>query len=185
VESIISDTEDDSAIESVIEAVSRRIDEATSRRFYQELATTRYFSAEWADLLHIPDLVTLTTLKTDEDGDRVYETTWASTDYDLEPFNAALVSKPYTAIHVAPNGRYVFPLVRKSVEIVGTWGWPAVPKIAKEACLLQSFRVFKRKDAPFGVAGSIEIGQLQVISKLDPDVTWMLEPLRRLSVVAI
>jgi len=173
-----TDSIDDAIIESKIEAISRLIDEETHRRFWKNsVAEARFFSPEYSDLLYTFDIVSITTLKTDEDGDRVYERTWATTDYDLEPENAALDGKPYTAIRTSPNGSYSFPVARRGVEITGIFGWNAVPKLAKEACLLQAIRLFKRKDAPFGVTGSAEMGSMIAITKLDPDVAKMLAPL--------
>ncbi len=174
---------DDAVFESVVEAISRLIDERTGRRFFTTSEDeTRYFTAENSDLLRIGDIVSLTSIKTDEDGDRVYERTWSATDYDLEPFNAALDGKPYSQIRTTPNGLYAFPTTRKGVQLVGKFGWSAAPKLAKEACLLQAERIFKRKDAPFGVLGSAEMGQSIVIPKFDPDVEQMLAPLVRLRI---
>jgi hypothetical protein len=42
-------------------------------------------------------------------------------------------------------------------------------------------RLYKRKDAPFGVVGSTsaEMGQLMVIPKLDPDVKFLLDAYKK------
>lgn len=181
------DTTDDAVIDAVREGVSRWIDTSTGRRFYAA-TQTRYFTGEFGDLLFVDDLLSVTTLKTDDDGDRVYETTWATTDYDLEPFNATLESQvqPYTRIRITPNGNNSFPTTRKGVELAGSWGYSsAIPPLIREACLLQSIRIFKRKDAPFGVIGSAEMGQLMVIPKLDPDIELMLRPFRKLELLAV
>lgn len=171
----ITDTTDDAVFDQVITAVSRSIDAKCARRFYAT-TETRYFTPEFADLLYVNDLLSVTTLKTDENGDRAYEYTWAATDYDLEPENAALDGKPYTRIRTAPRGSYTFPVkARKGVEITGSFGFASTtPAMVKEACLLQSSRIYKRRDAVFGVIGSAELGQLQVIPRLDPDVESML-----------
>jgi hypothetical protein len=44
------------------------------------------------------------------------------------------------------------------------------PQPIKEACLLLAARLYKRKDAIFGVSGPNEFGQLQIIDKFDADV---------------
>jgi len=179
---------DDAVIEGVIEAVSRQIDGLFSRKFWKNgTAEARYYTAEFGDLLYTDDIVSIATLKADEDGDRVYERTWATTDYDLEPYNALLQYpvQPYTSIRVSHKGNYSFPGTRRGVEITGLFGWPAVPDPINEACLIQSIRIFKRRDAPFGVTGSAEMGHLLVIPELDPDVMLMLAPYRRLSVGGI
>jgi hypothetical protein len=191
----ISNADDDTILENVITAVSRWIDTHTGRRFYAA-SETRYFTAdEYAEsaplptyaqslrvtgrggqIVYVNDLLTVTTLKTDDDGDRTYETTWAATDYDLLPDNALLNGEPYTQVRLAPNGRYTFPLHRRGVQIVGSFGYAATtPAMVKEACLLQSHRLWKRKDAVFGVAGASEMGQILVQIKADPDVQELLK----------
>ena len=172
---------DQVVMENVIEGASRAIEVYCGRRFYPA-TETRYYTAAFSDELFIDDLISVTTLQTDEDGDRTYEITWATTDYDLLPDNAALTLEPYTLICTAPDGRYSFPAgIRKGVKIAGSFGYAAlIPAQVREACLIQAVRLFKRKDAPFGVAGNAELGELRVISKLDPDVEMMLAPLRRL-----
>jgi len=168
----INDSNEDSVIEATIEAASRLIDQATGRVFYATTAT-RYFTAADPDLLFLPDdLLSVTTLKTDEDGDRTYEITWAATDYDLEPYNAT----PYTRIQVAPRGTRTFPPTRRGVEIVGSWGYNATgsyPDMVNEACLILAARYYKRKDSPFGTTGTAEYGIMR-LSKTDPDVAGLL-----------
>ena len=181
------DTGDDGKLVSIIDAVSALIDNYCGRRFYADADdVTRYFTAEYSDHLDADDLVSITSLKTDSVGDRVYETTWAPRDYDLTPFNAVADGKPYVAIEVTPGGHFSFPVgVAKSVRIAGKWGWPAIPAPIREACLLQVERLFKRGDAIFGVAGSGELGQMVVISSLDPDVKLLLSGYKKLRIGAL
>jgi hypothetical protein len=204
----ITDTQDDTFLEGVVNAVSREIDAITHRRFYAA-TQTRFFTPEWSDLLLVDDLLTVTTLKTDEDGDGIYEITWLTSDYLLEPYNAPSESQaePYTQIRRAPNGRYWFPAggarlatiagsglafwrpdapirapVAKGVEIAGSWGFSsATPPVVNKACLIQGARVAKRRDAPFGVAGFGEFGHSLVIAKLDPDVRLLLDSVTKKS----
>ena len=182
----IADAADDSVIENVVEAVSRWIDHYTGRRFFAA-SDTRYYSPEWSDYLEVDDLISVTTLKTDADGDRVYETTWATTDYELDPPNAQVEtpSRPYNAIRVTPLGRYAFPAARRAVQIVGSFGYASTtPDAINEACLLMTGRVFRRKDAPFGVVGSPDLGAVVNIRRLDPDVEMLLASFRRVVVGA-
>jgi len=52
-----------------------------------------------------------------------------------------------------------------------------VPTTVKQATLLQASRVFARREAPFGVAGSPDMGsELRLLEKVDPDVAVMLVP---------
>jgi hypothetical protein len=180
-----ADTTDDTILEQVITAVSRLIDERTGRHFYTSASDeTRYFAAEFENLLYPGDVISITGLYTD-DGNRTYTTTWAATDYDLRPDNASLDSKPYNAIATTPLGNKAFPVgLAKGVKIVGKFGWTAAPSGIKEVCILQSTRVFKRKDTPYGIAGSAELGQL-TIPKLDADVELLLRPFKFMEMGAI
>lgn len=184
----ITDTDDDYILEAVIEAASRAIDAYTGRRFWSTTASsddeTRYYTAEVDDVLFPDDLQSVTGFWTDEDETRAWSTTWSSTDYELLPYNATLDGHPYTRIELAPDADHDFCAgLRKGVKITGSFGYCAgddnTPKVVTQACLLQSARLFKRKDAPFGVAGTPELGMLRLESELDPDVRLMLAGVRR------
>jgi hypothetical protein len=186
----ISGTASDSMLESVVEAVSREIDNYCRRRFYSA-DESRYYTAEESDVLAIDDIgisligtAAAVTVETDEDGDRTYEIAWADTDFDLWPYNEA----PYMELRVTPNGTYTFPAgMAKAVKVTAPFGYvygtgaSDAPEPVQQACLLQSYRIWKRKDAPFGVTGSAEMGQMIVIPKLDPDVAMLINPYRRLA----
>ncbi len=181
----IPDTADDATLEAIITAVSRWIDRYCGRRFYTTASDeTRYYEAAQADRLFMDDIISVTGLATDEDGDGVYETAWAATDYTLEPANAVLDGEPYTAIKTTPNGSYAFPVgVSRGVKVVGKFGYSSTtPAPVEEACIIQCARIYRRKDAPFGVTGSPEFGNTAVIMRLDWDVRYMLETYRRLEV---
>jgi len=70
------------------------------------------------------------------------------------------------------------------VQVVGTFGVPAACtwlEQVREACEIQCARIYKRKDAPFGVIGTGALGQVSVVSELDADVKALLSyPLRRM-----
>lgn len=183
-----TDSEDDTALENVIESASRQIDALCDRRFWSETAATRYYTAEFSDLLYVDDIQSVTTLSTDNDGDRTYEVSWSATDYDLEPFNAALtgIAQPYTSIRITPQGRYGFPTgQRKGVKIVGNFGWSAVPLPITEATIIQATRIYHRKDSPYGVAGVGDFGKISLLPRVDPDVNALCLPFIRMSVGAI
>lgn len=185
----ISDAEDDLRIEIAVEAASRAIDDFCTRRFYS-LAEVRTYTADAFNWLPIDDLVSLTSLKTDEDGDGTHEITWQATDYILKPANAALNGKPYTSIITRPRGTRGFPAgIPDGVRVEGMFGFPSTSsdvRKVKQAALIQMTRLFKRKDSPYGVAGASEFGQLVLLRPtLDPDVQELLMPLRRFDALAI
>lgn len=182
-----ADTADDARIEAIVTAVSRHIDDWTGRRFYTSTADeTRYFTAHCEEYLDAGDLLSVTTLRTDASNNRTYGSTWSSTDFELEPVNAPYAStpQPYTSIHTAPNAAYWFPAgVRRAVQVIGRWGYStAAPDVVREACLIQVGRVFRRRDSPFGIAGSLDAGTIKLSAQLDPDVKAMLSPLRRITI---
>ena len=176
-----TDTWSEGAIDSVITAISRAIDDITARRFYAT-TETRYFTADRHDYLRVFDLLSITTdkLLIDEDDARTYGQVWATTDYDLMPFNAALDGQPYTWIEITPNGNYRFPLASKGVSINGSFGYSATtPPAIAEACLLASHRLMKRASTPLGVSGSTNLAQVNIIIKsmaADPDIMGLLMP---------
>lgn len=180
----IDDVIDDTILENAINSVSRWIDNYCWRRFFSTTADeTRYYTPQGGGVVIPDDIVSITTLKTDDDSDRVYETTWSATaDYDLEPVNAALDGWPYTKICVNPNSSKYFPKVKRGVEIVGKFGWSTAPAEILQACLIQSARIFKRKDSPYGIAGTTQLGVLQLIPGLDSDVKAMIDQYRRVGV---
>lgn len=162
-----------------IEAMSRVMDSLAETTFYAR-TETRYFTAAAFDLLYIDDLISVTSLKTDDNGDGVYEYTWSTSDYWLEPKNARVNAdaeqmKPYRQIRVNPNGNYTFPVnVRYGVEIDGSWGYTIAPTPAvKQAMLLAANRIFRRKDAIFGVAGTPALGVTVVRARIEQDTDIM------------
>ena len=127
----ITGTAQDAALRSLLERASRAVDRASNRHFYV-LVATRTFNGGGRELL-VPDLVSIDTdgLKTDDDQDRTFETTWASTDYLLAPANADPAngsnpaSRPYTNVMVdtEAGSKGAFPAGRRTVQIAGQWGF--------------------------------------------------------------
>ncbi len=104
----------------LLEAVSRAVDAYTNRFFYV-VTETRYYDGAGRRLLLDQDLISVATLKTDDNDDGVYEATWASTDYDLLPYNAP--HKVLVAVRRAGTKHDFNPGLTKTVEVVGTWGY--------------------------------------------------------------
>jgi hypothetical protein len=179
-----TDDRDDTTIAALITASSRLVEEMTNRRFDQTVET-RYFTPTGTWYADIDDLVSLTQVATDIDGNRTYTEVWTANDYELEPVNSASRSFPFTQLAITPQGTRSFPVLRRGVRIAGTWGWPAVPQPVTEATILMTIRLFKRTDAPFGVVGSTDLGNLQTLPARDPDIAAMLAPYRRFAVGVI
>ena len=175
----IQDSIDDTLLETAIESASRLIDGFTARSFFNAGTAVRNFAATDAINLIIDDAITVTKVEsTDEIGDTYTE--WNATDYQLEPVNsrASGLYYPYTGIRAVNT--YTWPVVdyQALVRITGTWGWASVPTAVKQACIIQSSRIFKRLDSPLGVAGFGDLGAIRVGRYLDPDVEQLLMPYR-------
>lgn len=176
----VTKADQDATLEQNIEAASRQIDGWTARTFYVETATRTVSVEETGELLLDRDLITLTGIATDEDGDRVYETVWdvSQVEFDGDP--------PYQALHLVPFASRYFPLGRNRVQVTGDWGYGStVPDAIREACLILAARLYKRKDAPFGVAGSADHGQLLTLPGMDPDVKQLISQYRKFGLVGV
>lgn len=176
----ITDNVDDALLELAIESASREIDSSCERTFYNMGTATRYFVAQDAFYTEIDDLISITHLKTDPDGDGSYTITWSASDYQLEPLNGFVsgIISPSTGIRAKDT--YLFPLEEGEalVEVRGVWGWSATPVAVKQATIIMASRLYKRNDSPLGVAGFGDIGVVRV-AKLDPDVEALIMPFKK------
>ena len=179
----ITDTTDDGALQSVLEATDTLIDLYCDRKTGFGTATeTRYYTAEDYEYVLTDDLVSITTLQTDDDANGTYETTWTvGTDYVLAPRNAALDGFPYTEIDTSVTWPRNFPKdVYLGVKVVGVFGFPAVPAAVKQAEIIQAGAVWNSRTAPFGVIGSADLGGILRMSRaLHPEAALILEPYRK------
>jgi hypothetical protein len=183
-----SETFADPDIVIALASASRGIDKVCGRRFYADAdaAQVRYYSPEFSTVLDVDDIITVTTLKTDDAGDGTFENTWTSlVDYIREPLNAAADGQPWTKLCVHPNGAFTFPSYPRSVELTGKFGWASVPPEIKQATTLSAHRLLKRaREVPFGIAGIGLDGSAVRIASTDPDVMALLAPFSRHVLVA-
>jgi len=178
----ITDSVDDTALEAAITAASRMVDDYTERFFYVNGSVgspvTRYYTAVDPYTLNIDDITIVSEVASDDNFDRTFGTVWSTTDYMVEPINNPIKSWPYNRILAI--GSYIFPYqLPQSVRIKGVWGYTAVPAEVNMATLIQSSRIFGRRQSPFGIAGSPEMGTVRLYSRLDADVEVLLRPFRK------
>lgn len=174
------------AQEKAIEAASRWVDSFCERHFWQDANTPRIFDTcnrTVLDLGTYGDLVALTALAVDLDGDGAFETAWAPTDYQLLPLRPAAAPEPgpYTSVRALGGREFPAPDSERvgRIQITGTWGWPAVPAKVHEACLIQASRLYKRRYSPEGVTGfGSEFGPIRLTARPDPDAVNLLAPYR-------
>lgn len=180
--------------ERAITAASRAIDRWCGRWFWTPAGTSvRTYLPDDPCTAWVDDIASTTGLviKTDTTGDGTYTTTWAVSDYRLEPANAAVVADgdtgdPYAWWRIEAIDRYTFPTVgrRHTLQVTARFGWSGLPDEVHEACLLKSAKLYKRRSSPEGVAGFGEFGVVR-IGRQDPDVMELLGPLRKLHVGAV
>ena len=179
----ITDNTDDAALQNVLDATDTLIDLYCDRKTgFGTASETRYYTAESYEYVLTDDLVSITTLQTDDDANGTYETTWTSgTDYVLAPRNAALDGFPYTEIDTSVTWPRNFPKdVYLGVKVVGVFGFPSVPAAVTQAEIIQAGAVWNSRTAPFGVIGSADLGGILRMSRaLHPEAALILEPYRK------
>lgn len=169
-------------ISAAIIAASRAIDGICRRRFYPDADANqvRYYTPDQSRWVETDDIVTLTSLKTDDDGTFAFANTWTlNTDFIVEPLNAAADGDPYTAVRALPSGAFVFyPSLARSVKVTGKFGWAVVPDEVVQATTILAARLFKiAREAPLGIisweGGAVYIG------RSDPGIMGLIGPLIR------
>jgi hypothetical protein len=183
----IDDDLDDPQLALAVTAASRSIDRHTCRQFGLVAAPEpRQYTARWSKsrcawLVPVDDLMTTTGLVVswDSGADGTYATTLSASEFVLRPRNAAAEARPWTEIMIR-NDVAALHGTDGEVQGVGRWGWTTTPVAVKQAAQLQASRIFARRDAPFGVAGSPEAGsEMRLLAKVDPDVAVTLDGYRR------
>lgn len=127
---ISTTTDADTRLLRLLENISEWTDKWLGRHFYA-LQQVRTFDGDGKVELFIPDLISLTTLKDDDDQDGTFDVTWAANDFKLWPYNADPttatnpLSTPFTKIitNIRGGTKTGFPRGRQTVQIDGEWGY--------------------------------------------------------------
>lgn len=189
---------DDGLLASACRSASRLVDNHCHRRFWLDPEpVARTFRPEsWAEV-EVPDIGSTTDLevKTDDDADGVFETTWSlGTDYLTEPLNADADGGAWHVWKLIAVGSRRFPVrpdavvapylwatvwqgtgatLRPSLQVTARWGWSATPEPVRKAATLAAMRLYKRKDTPLGFEGFQDFGAVR-ITRIDPDIAELL-----------
>jgi hypothetical protein len=174
-----ADTSDDTLLDEIVNTASRLVDDYTGQIFYQVAGGTATFTPQTYYSVNTLPFTALTSLKTDEDGDGIYEVTWQTSDYMLLPSNAPLFSEPYRRIETRATGALAFPInLTSSVQIVGTLGWSSVPSAVAQATTIQATTIYEARKTPFGIAGANETGIIRLSTRMHPEAQLLLEGYR-------
>lgn len=187
----MADSQDVDKMVAALTAASRQIEaecggETGPRFFWQDATvTTRRYHAEDSMVCWVDDISTATGLivKIDDTGDGTFETTLASTDYELYPLNAAVSTpvQPWYQI-VVGMGNYTFPQPgngRPGVQVTSRFGWPGVPADIDKASLVQAVLLYKSTAAWSGALSFDDGGYTQMRPRLHPIASMLIEPFRR------
>jgi len=115
----------DTELRSLLEHASRLLDKYCDRFFYcleTTVALPQYYAGASRDFFLPDDILSITTLKTDEDGDGTFENTLVeNTDFFLYPLN----TYPKIRAEINPNGSYggFASGTKRGIEIVGVFGY--------------------------------------------------------------
>lgn len=183
----VPDSASDAQLQDVLDASARWIESPAGcgRVFALDTSdATKVFNPSLPGLVDVADLVTITSIKLDRNGDRTYSTTLTTSDYQLLPLNAPqaqqIVSWSRSSYQFSPG---------QLVQIIGKFGYVeggalggttgSTPAAVKEANLLLAARFFKRREAPFGMVSSVDLGTFTRLAAADPDVATLLLPYSR------
>jgi hypothetical protein len=180
----ITDQVDDAVINVALDSASRWVDGWCDRSFAPAgtAVTSRdYTPTDTFGVIYIDDCVSVTEVRIDDDLDRTFSKTLLPADYLLEPVNEQRYGLvlPFTRLRPYEDGYWPVFRGRPTVRVFGRFGWPEVPTAVREATIMQTQRLFTRRDAPLGVAGFGDLGAMRVSRFVDPDVEMLLAPYRR------
>jgi hypothetical protein len=161
-------------LSSALDAATTAIDMDTGRTFTAATATKEFGATHYREL-RVPDLVSVTTLKVDDDDDGVFETTIAATDYELDTYSS-VTGWPYEVVRLVDRDWPSGGRRRRRIEIVGSWGWSATPAPINQACTLLAGRIAQRSStAIFGTQSFGDLGAAPIRTN-DPDYMHLVRP---------
>jgi hypothetical protein len=164
---------------------SRSIDTYCGRRFWRDAipTTRRYrpsscYDVDIMDIASLDDLV----IETDPSGLGTYSTSWTiDVDFELGPDNVdsdGFSAYSWNRLETIGGKRLTVSRRRPTLRITGYHGWSAIPDEVRESAIIKATSLFKRGDAPFGIAGSGDFGAVRISRFEDPDVVKLLDSFR-------
>lgn len=176
-----ADTFVDNDLERAISAASGGLDDELGRSFGQseDANDVRLYSPGISAVtgeLAIEDLIELTSLRVDPNGDGTWETWTLDTDFRLEPLNAAVKGRPWELVRALPGKRWPRNQLGL-VEVTGKFGWVDVPaQIVEATGLIAEQILIRKRQAPLGVITSgTDVGAVAYIARNDPQVAGLIQ----------
>ena len=177
----VSETNDDSLLDSLISASQKMIDNYAGRTFEASEDSIRYFDAgldvDGALLWLDHDLCAITTI-TNGDGTDI-----ELTDYITEPRN----SLPYYAIRLKRTSGKIWTHASSGdsenvIAVEGRWAYgTTVPDDVKHACVRLAAYLYRQKDNAGDLDRAVIAGNSTILpAQIPSDIKAILEPYRRL-----
>ena len=171
-------------LHSLIAEASRLIDAHTKFSFEPaaSAASARLFAARFEDLVFV-DPISSTTDLVIETQDTVGGsfTTWAATDYQLEPLNQrshGMANHPFWSVRAV--SRKYFPTGQPArVRVTARWGWTGgTPELVTGACktIVKAMHAQRTSPAEVAVIGDGMASRIYMVSK---DAAQRLRPVTR------
>lgn len=151
-------------LESSVLAASRGVNLFCHRQFNRaDVATPRVYTPLSRDYVCTDDFWTTEDLVIALDnGSGLYTTILSPSDYVLKPVNGVVNGEPgWPFWRIKLRGYATFGR-GSSVQVTAKWGWESVPENVKEATKLLANEGFASKDAPLGVVGTSQFGEVRV-----------------------
>ena len=189
----IDDSDEHPELQTTLDTASRVIDTYCGWTFddADAAATARVFAVDpriGRDLLYVDPISSTTDLvvKTDESHNGVFDRTWSTSDYQLEPLNqrqGGLTDHPYYKIRAIDT--YLFPVWKRQalVEVTARWGWSSgVPDAVRTATILVAKYLHEERMTLSGFAFDNAGTSAFTAGAMSPRVKMLLAPYRRVYV---
>ena len=156
----VTTAEDDEQLLRLLKVASRQIEQPRlAGRYFYCYDGTKYFDGTGPVFWLPEDILSITTLKCDTNGDGTFEDTYTTTDYILYP----LSSYPKIRLEININGSYASFAsgIQKGIEITGVFGYAdsATPYEAKTAINEASGITASQIQFTVDSGNEIEVGQ--------------------------
>lgn len=195
----------DIAVEAASRMIDEFCDREPGAFIADTASSVRVFTPMSFAQVYTDDIATTSsiTVAVDTTGTGTYDQAWTSTDYQLEPVNAIVRGRPVNQVRAVgakffPIFDYASPWVsvgasrsffapgavlpainrvgQATVQVTAKWGWPAVPTPIKQATIIQATMLYQAKDAPAGLAGTPDFGQIRYPTGLHPSALLLVKP---------
>lgn len=177
----ITDDDDDDLIQSAVTAASRWIDSVCETTFYPVTEARVFEATPGANGVLVDKFVDATGLVVKTGTYGSFTTTVPSGDLVLYPLNApSKAGGAYYKIVTLNRGWPASSTGYSYVQVTASWGWSTVPAEIAEAALITAAQLYRRKDSPEAVIGTLDETISRLYAMDDPNVARLLRDFREI-----